>query len=73
MPVTKGISVTATSSSVYSSTCSRVKATPCVTGSIGMPTLAYSSLRAMASAQKCGGVHTNTIRNSSNALGSTRS
>ena len=35
-----------------------------------MPTLAYSSLRAMASAQKCGGVHTNTMRNSSSAFGS---
>src|SRR6185295_5631587 len=70
MPVTKGMSVTAASSRVYSSTCSRVKGTPWVTSSMGMPTFAYSSLRAMASAQKCGGVHTNTMRNSSNAFAS---
>ena len=47
---------------------SRVYSSPCVTGSMGMPTLAYSSLRAMASAQKCGGVHTKMIRNNNNAL-----
>ena len=35
MPVTNGMMVTAVSSTVYSSTCSRVNATPCVTGSIG--------------------------------------
>jgi hypothetical protein len=35
-----------------------------------MPAFAYSSLRAMASAQKCGGVQMKMIRNSSSALGS---
>jgi hypothetical protein len=33
----KGSSVAAKSTSVYSSTCNRVKAGPCVTGSIGRP------------------------------------
>ena len=41
---------------VYSSTCSRVNFWPCVTGSMGSPALAYSSVRYSASAQKCGGV-----------------
>ena len=36
-----------------------------------MPTFAYSSRRAIASAQKCGGVHAKMIRNSSSAFGST--
>src|SRR6185436_14423735 len=71
MPVTNGRMVTAVSNTVYSNTCNRVNGTPCVTGSMGIPTLAYSSLRAIASAQKCGGVHTNTMRNSSSASGST--
>ena len=62
--------VTSTSRIVYSRTCSRVYGTPWVTGSIGMPARAYSSRRAMASAQKCGGVHTKMMRNSSSAFGS---
>src|SRR5882762_4308259 len=70
MRVRNGISVTTTSSTVYSSTCSRVWATPCVTGNIGMPARAYSSRRAIASAQKCGGVQMKMMRNSSNAFGS---
>ena len=40
---------------------------PCVTGSIGMPTRAYSSRRAIASAQKCGGVQAKMMRKSSSA------
>jgi hypothetical protein len=44
---------------------------PCVTGIIGMFTFAYSSLRAIASAQKCGGVQVKMIRNSSSACACT--
>ena len=40
---------------------------------MGMPALAYSSLRAMASAQKCGGVQMKMMRNSSSAFGSMES
>ena len=38
-----------------------------------MPARAYSSRRAIARAQKCGGVHTKMMRNSSSAFGSTLS
>ena len=37
MPMMKGRSVAANSTSVYSSTCRRVNSGPCVTGSIGRP------------------------------------
>jgi hypothetical protein len=40
MPVSQGSSVTMKRMMVYSSTCSRVNSTPCVTGSMGMSTLA---------------------------------
>ena len=36
-----------------------------------MPARAYSSRRVIASAQKCGGVHTKMMRNRSSAFGST--
>jgi len=43
---------------------------PWVTGSMGMPTFAYSSRRAIASDQKCGGVHIKMIMNNTNACAS---
>jgi hypothetical protein len=43
--------------------CSVVAARPATTGSMGTPARLYSSVRLSDSAQKCGGVHRNTIRN----------
>ena len=40
---------------------------PCVTGNIGTPALAYSSRRYSANAQKCGGVQAKIIKNSVSA------
>jgi hypothetical protein len=40
---------------------------PCTTGSIGSLASAYSWARYSASDQKCGGVHTKMMRNSSQA------
>ncbi len=37
--------------------------TPRTTGSIGTPASAYRGVSSRASAQKCGGVHRNTIKN----------
>ena len=71
MANTNGSIVTTTSRIVYSSTCVRVYSIPCVTGSIGMPTFAYSSRRSIASAQKCGGVQMKMIRNRISACGCT--
>ena len=34
-----------------------VTLSPCTTGNIGISAFAYSSLKLMANAQKCGGVH----------------
>src|SRR3989344_8506757 len=67
MCVAKGMIVTAARSTVYSSIWIWVYRRPWVTGSMGMPTLAYSFSRYSASAQKCGGVHRKMIRNSSSA------
>src|SRR5918994_7350593 len=50
--------------------CSCVNSTPYATGSIGMSALAYSDRLAIASAQKCGGVHAKMIRNNSSECGS---
>ena len=45
-----------------------VDLTPRTTGSIGTPLAAYSSFISTESAQKCGGVHMNTIAKSSQAV-----
>ncbi len=56
---------------VYSKMCNSVNASPCVTGSMGMPTFAYSSRLYSANAQKCGGVQAKIIRNIINDSGET--
>src|SRR6218665_2050916 len=66
-----GIRQAAKRISVYSNTCRRVNALPCVTGSIGRPDWRDSSPRDRASAQKCGGVHKKVIRNRISRSGAT--
>ena len=62
IPVRKGSKVTRNKSTVYKRICTLVNSRPWVTGNIGISAFLYSSLRWIAKAQKCGGVHIKTIR-----------
>src|SRR5947207_1066350 len=62
-PAQNGSCVTAYSSTVYRTIWRRVSSSPRTTGSIGTPTLRYSSFISSDSAQKWGGVQKKTMKN----------